>query len=133
MIGADSTWHMTEDTIEKINLTDKLAKFADTWAPRVIGELNDYQLKLVKIKGAFVWHTHDDTDEMFLVLKGRMLIEFKSHTVELNEGELLVVPKGTPHKPMADDECQVMLIEPRGVVNTGENTGALTAGNDVWI
>ena len=124
---------MTQISIEKINLTEKLAKFSDTWAPRVIGELNDYQLKLVKLDGPFVWHTHEDTDELFLVLKGMMSIEFESHTIDLNQGELLVVPKGTPHKPVAADECHVMLIEPRGVRNTGERNDAFTAQNNVWV
>jgi mannose-6-phosphate isomerase-like protein (cupin superfamily) len=124
---------MTEDIIAKINLTDKLAKFADTWAPRVIAELNDYQLKVVKIQGEFVWHTHENTDELFLVVQGTMSIEFKTYTVDLEAGELLIVPKGTPHKPMATHECQVLLIEPRGVVNTGDHSGELTAENDRWV
>ena len=124
---------MAEEIIEKINLIDKLAKFADTWAPRVIAELNDYQLKLVKIQGEFVWHTHDNTDELFLVVQGAMSVEFKTYTVELKAGELLIVPKGTAHKPMATHECQVLLIEPRGVVNTGDHTGELTAQNNLWV
>ena len=124
---------MTQSMVEKINLSEKLVQFSDYWSPRVIGELNDYQLKLVKIKGSFVWHTHDETDELFLVLTGKMSIVFKDHTVDLNQGELLVVPKGTPHKPVAADECHVMLIEPNGVRNTGDRIDTLTAQNNVWI
>jgi len=96
-------------------------------------ELNDYQFKLVKIQGEFVWHNHPDTDEVFFVIEGSMNIEFENETVQLNEGEMLVVPKGVEHKPYADSECKVMLVEPRGVVNTGDADSDLTADNDVWI
>ena len=116
-----------------INLKDKLAKFSDHWSPKVIAELNDYQFKLVKIQGEFVWHNHPDTDEVFIVIEGSMNIEFENETVQLNEGEMLVVPKGVEHKPYADSECKVMLVEPRGVVNTGDADSELTADNDVWI
>ena len=117
----------------KINLKEKLTKFSDHWAPRIIAEMNDYQFKLVKIKGEFVWHDHSDTDEVFIVLEGKMAIEFENETIELEEGEMYVVPKGVQHKPYAENECKLMLVEPRGVVNTGENKGELTAANDVWI
>lgn len=116
-----------------INLKDKLAKFSDHWSPKVIAELNDYQFKLVKIQGEFVWHNHPNTDEVFFVIEGCMNIEFENETVQLNEGEMLVVPKGVEHKPYADSECKVMLVEPRGVVNTGDADSELTADNDVWI
>ena len=116
-----------------INLKDKLAKFSDHWSPKVIAELNDYQFKLVKIQGEFVWHNHPDTDEVFIVIEGSMKIEFENETVQLNEGEMLVVPKGVEHKPYADSECKVMLVEPRGVVNTGDADSELTADNDIWI
>ena len=119
--------------MDTINLKDKLAKFSDHWSPKVIAELNDYQFKLVKIKGEFVWHNHPDTDEVFIVIEGSMNIEFENETVQLNEGEMLVVPKGVEHKPYADSECKVMLVEPRGVVNTGDADSELTADNDVWI
>ena len=119
--------------MDTINLKDKLAKFSDHWSPKVIAELNDYQFKLVKIQGEFVWHNHPDTDEVFLVIEGSMNIEFENETVQLNEGEMLVVPKGVEHKPYADSECKVMLVEPRGVVNTGDADSELTADNDVWI
>lgn len=119
--------------MDTINLKDKLAKFSDHWSPKVIAELNDYQFKLVKIQGEFVWHNHPDTDEVFFVIEGSMNIEFENETVQLNEGEMLVVPKGVEHKPYADSECKVMLVEPRGVVNTGDADSNLTADNDVWI
>ncbi len=117
----------------KINLEEKLAKFSDHWAPRIIAEMNDYQFKLVKIQGEFVWHDHSDTDEVFIVIEGEMAIEFENETIELNAGEMYVVPKGTLHKPFAENECKVMLVEPRGVVNTGDSESELTASNDVWI
>ena len=116
-----------------INLNSKFNIFTDYWSPKVIAEMNDYQFKLVKIQGEFVWHNHDDTDEVFIVIEGQMFIEFDEETVELNQGEMYVVPKGVQHRPYAKTECKVMLVEPRGVVNTGENSGELTASNDVWI
>jgi mannose-6-phosphate isomerase-like protein (cupin superfamily) len=119
--------------MEKINLKEKLSKFSDHWSPKVIAEMNDYQFKLVKIQGEFVWHNHDDTDETFIVIEGEMKIEFENETLELNEGDMFVVPKGIEHKPWAENECKVMIIEPRGVVNTGSSESNLTASNDVWI
>ncbi|USK56273.1 cupin domain-containing protein [Cytobacillus solani] len=116
-----------------INLSEKLSKFTDHWSPKVIGEMNDYQFKLVKIQGDFVWHSHKDTDEVFIVLDGEMVIEFRDGEVKLSKGEMYVVPKGVEHKPYAEKECHVMIVEPRGVVNTGETKGELTAENDVWI
>ena len=118
---------------EKINLKEKLAKFSDYWSPRVIAEMNDYQFKLVKIKGDFVWHNHEDTDEFFLVIEGEMKIELKDDTVILKEGEIFVVPKGVEHKPYAEEECKIMIVEPRGVINTGDAESNLKASNDVWI
>lgn len=119
--------------MEKINLQEKLSLFSEHWTPKIIQELNDYQIKLVKIEGEFVWHDHADTDELFLVIEGSMEIEFEEHTMVLDAGEMCVVPKGVKHKPSAKNECKVMLIEPRGVINTGDNKGDLTAKNDVWI
>lgn len=119
--------------MKKINLEDKLSKFSEHWSPKVIAEMNDYQFKLVKIEGEFVWHDHPDTDEVFIVIEGTMYIEFEDRAIELNEGEMLVVPKGVRHKPFANEECQVMLVEPRGVVNTGDTGDELTADNDVWV
>ena len=117
----------------KINLKDKLSKFSDHWSPKVIAEMNDHQFKLVKIKGDFVWHNHEATDEVFIVIEGSMKIEFEGRVVELDEGEMYVVSKGVEHKPFAENECKVLLVEPRGVVNTGNTEGELTASNDVWI
>lgn len=119
--------------MEKINLKEKLSKFSDHWSPKVIAEMNDYQFKLVKIQGEFVWHNHDETDETFIVIEGEMKIEFENETLELNEGDMIVVPKGIEHKPWAENECKVMIIEPRGVLNTGNSESDLTASNDVWI
>ena len=120
-------------THKPINLAEKLAMFHDRWSPKVIAEMNDYQLKLAKLEGEFVWHDHKDTDEVFLVLDGRLVIELRDGKVELAAGELFVVPRGVEHKPFAAGECHVMLIEPRGVVNTGDAAGVRAAENDVWI
>ena len=119
--------------MEKVNFTEKLSKFSDHWSPKVIAEMNDYQFKLVKLQGEFIWHSHADTDEAFIVIKGSMAIEFRDQTVNLNEGEMFVVPMGVEHKPVAENECHVLLIEPNGVVNTGDSQSELTAENDVWI
>lgn len=116
-----------------VNFAEKFKLFTDHWSPKVIAEMNDYQFKLVKIEGEFVWHDHGHTDEVFIVLEGSMNIEFEDRTITLNAGEMHVVPKGTPHKPFAENECKVMLVEPRGVINTGEADGELKADNDVWI
>ncbi len=117
-----------------INLRQKLSLFAEQWRPKVIAEMNDYQFKLVKLQDEFVWHRHDDTDEVFLVVDGAMSIAFRDGQVDLRSGELFVVPKGVEHKPFAARECQVLMIEPRGVVNTGDaHAASLTAPTDVWI
>ena len=116
-----------------VNFAEKFGLFSDHWSPKVIAEMNDYQFKLVKIEGEFVWHDHGHTDEVFIVLEGSMNIEFEDRTITLHAGEMHVVPKGTPHKPFAESECKVMLVEPRGVINTGEVEGDLKADNDVWI
>ena len=116
-----------------INLNNKLGLFSDFWSPRVIAELNDYQVKLVKIFGEFVWHQHEHTDELFVCLSGRLKIEMPDSTVILNEGELFVVPKGVEHRPVADEECHAMLIEPKGLTNTGDVESDLTAPDDQWI
>jgi mannose-6-phosphate isomerase-like protein (cupin superfamily) len=116
-----------------INLHDKLALFSEHWSPRVVAEMNDVQFKLVKLRGEFVWHAHEDTDEVFIVLDGELVIEFRDGDVRLATGEMYVVPKGVEHRPVAARECCVMLAEPRGVVNTGDAGGAYTAANDVWV
>tara|TARA_B100000683_G_C12483516_1_gene552216 strand:- start:635 stop:994 length:360 start_codon:yes stop_codon:yes gene_type:complete len=119
--------------MKKINLDEKFALFDEHWTPKIITELNDYQIKIVKVEGDFVWHNHSDTDEFFLVIEGTLFIEFENETMELNAGELYVVPQGVQHRPFATEECKIMLIEPRDVVNTGEEKSDLTASNDVWI
>ena len=116
-----------------ISLEEKFSKFSDHWSPRVIAEMNDYQFKLVKVRGEFVWHDHPDTDEVFFVLEGSLDIEFRDGKVTLGPGEMFVVPKGQEHRPVAKEECKLMLIEPRGVVNTGDAASELTADNDVWV
>lgn len=95
--------------------------------------MNDYQFKVVKIEGDFVWHDHQDTDEVFIVLAGEMFIDFRDGQVKVTQGEMFIVPKGTEHKAFATQECHIMLVEPRGIVNTGDTKSALTAVNDIWI
>ena len=119
--------------MKSVNLSEKFDKFSDYWAPRVIAEMNDYYFKLVKVKGEFVWHTHDDTDETFIVLDGELIIEFRDKTITLKKGEMVVIPKGMEHKPASREECQIMIVEPKGVMNTGDSDDQLTAENDVWI
>ena len=117
-----------------INIASKFAKFAEQWSPKVIAAMNDYQFKLVKVQGEFIWHSHADTDEVFLVVEGQMSIQFRDGQVDLKAGEMFVVPKGAEHRPVAANECRVMLIEPAGVVNTGDGYGGrYTAPSDVWI
>jgi len=118
---------------EPINFADKFSQFSDHWSPKVIAEMNDYQFKLTKIKGDFTWHDHKDTDEVFVVLSGEMVIEFRDGSVKISEGEMFVVDKGLEHKPYAGKECQILIIEPRGIVNTGDSESDLKAENDVWI
>ena len=118
---------------EKINLKEKLSLFNETWSPKVVAQMNNMQFKLVKIHGEFTWHDHDDTDETFIVIEGSMKIAFREQTIELSEGDLFVVPKGVEHKPFAENLCKIMIIEPTGVINTGESGGVLTAPNDVWV
>ena len=118
---------------ESINFQEKLTKFSEHWTPKIIAQMNDYHFKLVKVKGEFVWHDHAETDEVFVVLKGKLEIQFRDGAVYLNEGEMYVVPKGVEHRPFAKDECQILLIEPAGLVNTGDAQSELTAPNYVWI
>jgi len=121
-------------SMSKVNLGEKLSKFSEQWTPKVIAEMNDYQFKLVKIEGEFVWHEHLDTDEAFIVIEGSMRIDFADgSSVELDEGEMYVVPRGVRHRPCAESECKVMLVEPKGVVNTGGADSELTAPNDEWV
>lgn len=116
-----------------INLKQKLSKFSDHWSPKIIAQMNDYHFKLVKFQGDFVWHSHDDTDEVFMVLDGAMRIDFHDGQVDLKAGEMFVVPKGLEHKPFAEKECKILLVEPAGTINTGDAGGDLTAEDNVWI
>ena len=118
---------------QAISLQRKFDLFDEQWQPKVIAEMNDYQFKIVKIEGDFVWHDHADTDETFLVIDGELRIDFEDGQAHLSAGELFVVPKGVQHKPFAAKEVKLMLIEPRGVPNTGDTGGERTAENDVWI
>lgn len=117
----------------KINFKEKFCKFHELWSPKIIAEMNDYQFKLIKVLGEFVWHDHPETDEVFIVIDGSLKILFSDDFVQLNAGEMYVIPKGVRHKPVADTECKIMIVEPRGVVNTGDSSGELTAENDIWI
>ena len=116
-----------------INLKEKLVGFSEHWSPKIIARMNDYHFKLVKFQGDFVWHSHDDTDETFIVLDGEMSIDFRDGRVDLRSGEMFVVPKGVEHKPFSENECHVMLVEPAGTINTGDAPGDLTVEDDVWI
>ena len=116
-----------------INLLNKFQLFSEQWSPKVVATMNDYQLKLAKIEGDFIWHSHPDTDEVFLVVEGEMRLDFRDESVSLKAGEMYVVPKGIEHKPFAEKECKIMLVELAGTVNTGESGGEKTATNDVWI
>lgn len=118
---------------EAINFARKFDLFSEQWQPKVVAELNDYQFKIVRIEGDFLWHDHPETDEAFVVLDGELRIDFRDHSVTLGPGEMVVVPKGVEHKPFAAKEVRMLLIEPRGTLNTGHVGGERTARNDVWI
>lgn len=119
--------------LQAINLNEKLSRFDEPWAPRIIAQMNDVHFKLAKIQGEFIWHQHPETDEAFLVIKGFMRIQFPDQTIELARGELCVVPRGVEHRPAADEECQILLIEPAGTRNTGDITDANTQTEELWI
>jgi mannose-6-phosphate isomerase-like protein (cupin superfamily) len=112
--------------IETVNIIEKLSQFSDYWNPKVVGELNGQHVKLVKLHGEFVWHKHENEDEMFFVINGILKIEFRDKTVSINPGEFIIVPKGIEHKPIADDEVSIMLFEPDTTLNTGDTKGELT-------
>jgi mannose-6-phosphate isomerase-like protein (cupin superfamily) len=116
-----------------INFRQKLSLFNEQWTPKVVAEMNDYQFKVVKLTGDFIWHDHKDTDETFIVIDGSLRIDFRDGAVTLRAGEMFVVPKGVEHKPYAEEEVKLLLIEPKGVLNTGDKGGDRTAKNDVWI
>jgi mannose-6-phosphate isomerase-like protein (cupin superfamily) len=116
-----------------INLANKLSLFSDHWSPKIIAQVNDHQFKLVKFAGEFVWHAHEGTDEVFIVLEGGLTIDFRDGAAVLGPGEMIVIPKGVEHRPRAQKECRVMLVEHAGTVNTGDAESDLTAPNDEWI
>jgi mannose-6-phosphate isomerase-like protein (cupin superfamily) len=116
-----------------INLEEKLDKFSEHWSPKIIAQMNNYHFKLVKFQGDFVWHSHANTDEVFIALDGEMSIEFRDGKVALKAGEMFVVPRGVEHKPCAKEECKIMLVEPVGTINTGDAGGELTTEENVWI
>lgn len=119
--------------VEVINFGDKLDKFSDLWAPRVIARMNENHFKLVKVQGEFVWHSHPETDEVFIVLQGTLNIQLRDGQVVLGAGEMCVVPRGVEHCPVAPQECHLLLIEPAGTVNTGDAGGPRTAAADDWV
>ena len=116
-----------------INLQSKFELFSELWSPKVVAEMNDYQFKLAKIKGEFIWHNHKNTDETFIVLEGEMTLKFRNSEINLTKGEMCVVPRGVEHKPCAKNECKILVVEPRGVINTGDVVGQLTINEDIWI
>jgi mannose-6-phosphate isomerase-like protein (cupin superfamily) len=116
-----------------VNLNEKLSLFTEHWTPKIIAQMNDYHFKVVKIQGDFVWHSHLETDEVFIVLDGAMRIDFRDGQVTLRAGEMVVVPRGVEHKPLAERECAVLLVEPAGTVNTGDAAGRQPAPNDLWV
>jgi mannose-6-phosphate isomerase-like protein (cupin superfamily) len=118
---------------QSINFLQKFGLFSEQWTPKVVAEMNDYQFKVVKLQGDFVWHDHKDTDETFIVVEGNLRIDFRDGAVHIAAGEMFIVPKGIEHKPYAENEVKLLLIEPRGLVNTGDAGGQMTAPNDVWI
>jgi len=118
---------------QPVNFQKKLTKFSEHWSPKSVAQMNDYHFKIAKLLGEFVWHDHPETDEVFIVLKGQLEIQFREGKVLLNEGEMFVVPKGLEHRPVAENECHILLVEPAGTVNTGNIVNEKTAPNDVWI
>ncbi len=112
--------------MQKINLTDKLSRFTDHWSPKIIGELNGQQVKLAKLLGEFVWHAHDEEDELFLVLEGHLVIQLRDGDIVLEPGELVIVPRGVEHRPVAEKEVHVLLFEPASTLNTGDTKSELT-------
>ena len=118
---------------KSINFKEKLSKFSEHWTPKIIAQMNDYHFKVVKFQGEFVWHCHDNTDEVFIVLHGDMSIAFRDGSINLKAGEMFVVPKGVEHKPFAKKECKAMLVEPAGTINTGDTRSEMTADDNMWI
>lgn len=134
----DRTYNSMTNTVAPtsylpINVAQKFTQFSEHWSPKIVAQMNDYHFKLVKLQGEFVWHSHTDTDEVFIVVQGELTLHFRDGAVRLGAGEMFVVPKGVEHMPVAEHECQVMLVEPAGTVNTGDAGGERTAIDGVWI
>jgi mannose-6-phosphate isomerase-like protein (cupin superfamily) len=119
--------------ISPINFIDKFSQFAELWSPKIIAQMNDYHFKIAKIQGEFVWHSHPETDETFIVIQGKMQIKLRETVINLKAGEMCVVPKGVEHKPVADDECHILMVELAGTVNTGNAGGKKTVTEIEWI
>jgi mannose-6-phosphate isomerase-like protein (cupin superfamily) len=118
---------------QSVNLQEKFAKFSEHWSPKIIAQMNDYYFKIAKVQGEFIWHDHQETDEVFLVVKGQLEIQFRDGKVTLSEGEIFVVPKGVKHKPVAEQDCHILLIEPAGTINTGDVVDEKTVTKTEWI
>jgi mannose-6-phosphate isomerase-like protein (cupin superfamily) len=118
--------------IEKVNLAQKFTLFQEQWSPKIVGALNDAYVKLVKVQGEFIWHHHDIEDELFLVIKGRLTMQLRDRDITLEEGEFVIIPKGIEHKPVAEEECHLLLLEPKTTVNTGTEQNERTQA-DAWI
>ncbi len=116
-----------------VNLNRAMDALDELWQPQVLAQMNDNDVRIARIKGEFIWHTHDDTDELFMVMRGRMRIEMPERTVTLEQGDVFVVPKGVRHKPVAEEDCWILLIEPSGTINTGAEQSSRTAARDVWV
>lgn len=119
--------------IDVVNLTKKFSLISEQWDPKIVAQLNDYHLKIAKIEGEFIWHSHPETDEMFLVVAGELIIHLRDGTLHLLPGELCVIPKGVEHKPAAERECQILMVEPAGTLNTGDAGGEMTKEETNWI
>ena len=119
----------TESSIEKVNLSEKLKVFSDLWSPKIVGDLNDSHVKLVKLKGEFVWHHHEAEDELFLVIKGKLIIKLRDRDINLEEGEFVIIPRGVEHLPVAEHEAHILLLEPKTTLNTGNVRGEKTVEN----
>jgi mannose-6-phosphate isomerase-like protein (cupin superfamily) len=118
---------------QSVNLQEKFAKFSEHWSPKIVAQMNDYHFKIAKVQGEFLWHDHPATDEVFIVFKGQLELQFRDGSVILNAGEMFIVPKGVEHRPVAEHECHILMVEPAGTVNTGVVVNDRTIQNDVWI
>lgn len=119
--------------MQTVNIDEKFGKFTDQWSPHVIAQLNDFHVKIAKIKGAFVWHSHPDTDELFIINKGEMIMRLRDRDVPLKAGDMFVVPKGVEHMPVAENECEIVMIEPAGTLNTGDAADDRMVEEPPWI